>query len=322
MWFSCLVSWTSGVGDLDWVRSEVETGALHAGLVIPAELHLTLQGGRQATVTLLAPPDAPRAVELGVLVEAVLNQEGTLIHAARFAAAEGAGDLLSNLERAATIDAPGVRVLSTTTGVAAFPEGLNPFAMMAPSLLLMYIFLTSLTASLGIIEARRRGIITHMYATPTPVGAIVAGEALGRLGIALVQGLIVMVGSALLFRVSWGDPVGALLLTLLFCLVASGAAMLLGSLLRAEGPAMGAAVAVGLGLAAIGGVMVPLEMLGDTAQTVALVTPHAWAYRGFSELVRHGGGVSDIVPQLGVLAGFAVVLFTLGTWYFRRTIVS
>ena len=27
VWFSCLVSWTSGVGDLDWVRHEVETAA-------------------------------------------------------------------------------------------------------------------------------------------------------------------------------------------------------------------------------------------------------------------------------------------------------
>lgn len=27
VWFSCLVSWTSGVGDIAWVRSEVETAA-------------------------------------------------------------------------------------------------------------------------------------------------------------------------------------------------------------------------------------------------------------------------------------------------------
>jgi AcrR family transcriptional regulator len=27
VWFSCLVSWTSGVGDIPWVRSEVETAA-------------------------------------------------------------------------------------------------------------------------------------------------------------------------------------------------------------------------------------------------------------------------------------------------------
>ena len=27
VWFSCLVSWTSGVGDIGWVRSEMDTAA-------------------------------------------------------------------------------------------------------------------------------------------------------------------------------------------------------------------------------------------------------------------------------------------------------
>lgn len=65
-----------------------------------------------------------------------------------------------------------------------------------------------------------------------------AGEALGRFAVALTQGLVIMVGSALLFGVGWGDPLGAGVL-LLFCLVGSGAAMLLGSLFRTEGPAIG-----------------------------------------------------------------------------------
>lgn len=34
VWFSCLVSWTSGVGDIDWVRSEVDTAAR---LLLPTE---------------------------------------------------------------------------------------------------------------------------------------------------------------------------------------------------------------------------------------------------------------------------------------------
>lgn len=33
VWFSCLVSWTSGVGDMAWVRSEVDTAA---HLLLPA----------------------------------------------------------------------------------------------------------------------------------------------------------------------------------------------------------------------------------------------------------------------------------------------
>ena len=49
---------------------------------------------------------------------------------------------------------------------------------------------------MALIETRRLGL---------------AGEALGHFAIALVQGLIVMIGSALIFGVNWGNPFGAAL---------------------------------------------------------------------------------------------------------------
>jgi ABC-2 type transport system permease protein len=119
------------------------------------------------------------------------------------------------------------------------------------------------------------------------------------------------------------DPriaIGALLL--LFCLVGSGAAMLLGAVFRNEGPALGTSLGLGLGLAAVGGAMMPLEIMGEPVRTIAKFTPHSWGYEGFAELVRHGGGIVDIAPQLGVLAAFAAVLFALGAWQLRRAIVS
>jgi ABC-2 type transport system permease protein len=55
-------------------------------------------------------------------------------------------------------------------------------------------------------------------------------------------------------------------------------------------------------------------------QRIAHITPHAWALDGFAELVRRGGGVVDILPELGVLAAYAVVLFALASWRLRVAI--
>jgi ABC-2 type transport system permease protein len=63
--------------------------------------------------------------------------------------------------------------------------------------------------------------------------------------------------------------------------------------------------------------MVPLEIFPDTMQTIAHITPHAWALDGFAELIRRGGTIADIALELVVLAGFAVVLLALGTWRLR-----
>jgi ABC-2 type transport system permease protein len=58
--------------------------------------------------------------------------------------------------------------------------------------------------------------------------------------------------------------------------------------------------------------MMPLEFFSSGMRTVAHQTPHAWANDAFAELIRHGEGFGDILPQLGVLLGYAAVLFTVG----------
>ncbi len=71
-------------------------------------------------------------------------------------------------------------------------------------------------------------------------------------------------------------------------MVSIGAAMLLEALARNEEQANGLTTALGLGLAALGGAMMPLvviELLSDTVYQVAHISPHAWA-----RVAHHPGG--------------------------------
>lgn len=63
--------------------------------------------------------------------------------------------------------------------------------------------------------------------------------------------------------------------------------------------------------------MVPLDLLPGTMRQVAHLTPHAWAMDGFAELLGRGGTIATVLPQLGVLAGYAAALFALGAWRLR-----
>ena len=96
--------------------------------------------------------------------------------------------------------------------------------------------------------------------------------------------------------------------------------MLLGSLFSNDQQAGGISVVLGLGLAALGGSMVPVEIFSSTMQSIAMVTPHYWANDAFAELVRRDGTIVDILPQLGVLAVYAVVLLALATWRLQRVL--
>ncbi len=121
----------------------------------------------------------------------------------------------------------------------------------------------------------------------------------------------------LVFGVQWGAPLPVLVLLCAFSAVAAGAGMVIGSVFSSAQQAGGVSVTVGLVLAALGGCMVPLEVFGRTMREVAKVVPHSWALEAFNVLVRQEGGLSAILPQIGVLAGFAVALFALAGWRLR-----
>lgn len=308
-------------GSEDGLVQAVERGNVQGGLVVPPGYDRDLRTGGTATLAYLARPDE-LGQQLRAVLQAVVTEQVTLLRAARFAQAEASVPFDRGLELAEAVSprVSPVSVEARVAGEATFPEELGQFDLGASTELVLFVFLTSLTGAVALIETRRLGVSRRMLSTPTSARTILAGEALGRFGVALVQGVFIMVGTLLLFRVSFGDPLGAILVLVVFCLVGTGAGMLLGSTLANDQQAGATSLLLGLGLAALGGCMAPLEIFPDTVRTVAHVTPHAWANDAFAKLVRRGGGVVDVLPQLAVLAGYAAVLLGLATWRLRRAL--
>ncbi len=203
-----------------------------------------------------------------------------------------------------------------------FGDGdIGAFDIGASSQLVLFTFLTSLSTSGYLILTRRLGVARRMLASPTRVGAIVTGETLGRYGIALLQALFIVVLTALLFGVDWGDPLGAGAVIALFALVSTGAGILLGSLMQSDQAAGGIGVMLGIGLGALGGCMIPYEFFSDTMQQVSRLTPHNWALQAFRELLFLDGSIADVTTELAVLAGMAAVLLGVSVVVYRRSIV-
>jgi ABC-2 type transport system permease protein len=302
----------------------VERGNFDAGLEIPAGYDAAITSGRMASVRYLARPGLT-AQRVGEAVNGAVARQVTLLGAARFAVAErSATDFSSGLAQAqqAAPAVPLVAVIQRVAGTASFSRTPGQFDEGAWTELLLFIFLTALTAAVALIEVRRLGLPRRMLATPTAVRSLVTGQTLGRLLIGMVQALVIIFGSALFFGVHWGQPLGVAAVVILFGLVAAGFGVFVGTLFRNEQQAMGISLLLGLGLAALGGCMVPLEVFSPILKTVAHITPHAWANDAFAKLIGDGATISGILPQLGVLACYAVVLLTLATWRLRRVLVT
>lgn len=200
-------------------------------------------------------------------------------------------------------------------------EATSAFAYTAPSNLVLFTFINSLTVGGVLVMARRSGVTQRWAAAPVPTSSLVGGVLLSRLGFAVVQGLIIVVIGAGLFGVDWGDPLGVAVVLVLFSVVSAGAGVLLGTLARTEDQTTAIGIPAAIGLGMLGGCMWPLEVVGDTMRAVGHATPHAWAMDALVVLVFDGGGVVDIIPELAVLTGFAGALLWSAGLLLRRRLV-
>jgi len=313
------------VGDAGSLQSQVERGNLDAGIVIPSDYDAVIRGGRSVVINYIAHP-AGLAQQLGETIRGVVAKQSALLGAAQFAVADGSASsfdtgLASATQTSASL--PSISVNQTIVGKSAFSQSIGQFAVGAWTQLLLFVFLSALTAgSVTLIESRRLGLSRRMLSTPAPPATIIAGEVLSRFLVGIIQAAVIIVGSALVFGVKWGQPAGVAAIVIVFTLVSAGAAIFLGALLRNAQQASGVSLILGLGLAAIGGSMVPLQVFPPTMQKIAHITPHAWANDAFAQLIGNGASITGILPQLGVLMVYAVALLTLATWRLRRVLTE
>ncbi len=305
----------------DDLLSAVELGNVQAGVFLPADMDQRAGQGEVVKMGFVSRPDG-FGPQLQSIVGSAVAEVMKPVGAAQFASAETEISFEQALAVASTIadNNTGIEVEVSALGEALFPDTLGQFDMGAAQQLVLFVFLTALAGSAALILTRQLGISQRMLSTPTSIGTIVVGESVGRFGVAMVQGLYIMVLTFLIFRVNWGDPVGAFLILVTFSAVGAGAGILLGATFKNDQQASGIGVMLSIGLAALGGSMLPLELFGPTMQRVAHLTPHAWALDAFAELVRRGGNTVDILPELGVLSLYAAVLLFLAGWRLRVAI--
>jgi ABC-2 type transport system permease protein len=292
------------------MRRDIRTGTVAAGLVVPVGYGERLAGGEDASVEMIADPTSGSAAAVQASVRAAVGDEAVRIAAARlYLDAGGSGDMAA-AQRAVADRADEVALAEV--GSVPVDEGdsaaFGTFDYTAPSNLVLFTFINTTVAGTVIATERRQGITRRLLASPHDTGTILAGIGASKLLFALVQSALIVAVGALAFGVSWGDPLAAGLLIVLFALVATSVGMLLGASVRDPDQAQAVGVPIAIALAMLGGCMWPLEVVPPVMRAVGHVAPHAWAMDAWRDVIFDGAGVAAVAGPLAVLAGFAVVL--------------
>ena len=304
----------------DALGEAVLLGDVQSGFVIPRSYDADIRDGRPVEIPWVSLPTGAGG-DLSLIVASVIDQQSSLVNAAHLAQERGAAGSFDEALAKARAASEAIPIVAVRTSTAGNPEG-SGLSTAAAQELTLFVFVTSLSAASMLVESRRLGVSRRMIASPTSIATVLTGEALGRFAIALLQGLLFVLGSTALFGIDWGDLGTVVLSVALLSLAATGAAMLFGALMGSEQQAGAVGVFVGLALAALGGSMVPLEIFPPVMERIAHLTPHAWALGAMDDAITRGATLAEAWRDLTVLAIYGVVLFAAAVPLFRRSLTS
>ncbi|WIY00389.1 ABC transporter permease [Amycolatopsis mongoliensis] len=314
---------TSAYGTEQDARDALRRGEVDAVVLIPGDFDARLASGRSVELPLLTAGPTGNAQGAWQAVSAGVARHATAVQAAAFAATEAGGSLSARLPLARALETTVPRVTVQSEPVdgsgSALPAG---FGSSAPTMLVLFVFVNSLASGAAMVQTRQLGIHTRVLAAPVPARAIVLGESLCYLGLALLQSALIIAAGALLFGVSWGDPLAAVVLTVVWAAVGTGAGMAGGTVFRTPEQASALGPTIGVAFGMLGGCMWPLEIVPDAVRSLGHLTPHAWAVDAWTALLARGGGLGDILLPLGVLGAFAALLLTFASVRLHRSLTT
>jgi ABC-2 type transport system permease protein len=208
------------------------------------------------------------------------------------------------------------------SGEAAQTESRS--AMIGPimaGMLVLFVFFMGANGAQSIIREHEEGTLARLFTTPASALTILAGKFVGVFIALIIQTVVLLAASALIFHISWGKPLSVILATLSLVIAATGFGVMLMSFIKntsQTGPILG-------------GVMTLTGMLGglfsngipnipEIMDKIALSMPQGWAMLAW-KLSLAGNDAGVILLPMLVLMILGTLFFAIGLTLFRRRFI-
>jgi len=191
-------------------------------------------------------------------------------------------------------------------------------ASMTAGMLVFFAFYTAAVMAQSILKEEEEGTLPRLFTTPTARTTILGGKFVAIFLMVIVQVLVVMIISSLLFKITWGDPLLVVLSIVGLVICAAGFGLFLLSFIkttRQAGPIIGGVLTVTSMLGGLYSMTIPNAPA--FMDTMSLFLPQGWVMRSW-KLALNGAVLIDVLLPVLVAVAVGAVLFGVGTLNFRR----
>ncbi len=193
------------------------------------------------------------------------------------------------------------------------------FTSMIPVLIgFVVFFFVFLISGMALLKERTSGTLERLLATPVKRSEIVYGYMLSYGLIAILQTAVVVLAAIWLLDVEVvGNLFNVIIVNVVLALVALAFGILLSTLAKSEFQMMQFIPLVIMPQLFFSGI-IPLSSMGDWAQTVGKFLPLTYSGDAMSQIILYGRSIGDILPNIGILLIFLVILTILNVVGLRR----
>lgn len=288
-------------------RAMIDADEVSTAYLVPEGFSDAVGMNQDAEITVVANPDQAIGAQVGrAMAEGFAGEVNAVRLSVATALALGADDPGALAAAAAAEPPPIVLASGQTEG-----RGFDFATFYATGIAVFFLFFTVQFGVLSIIDERETGTMPRLLVAPISKQSILVGKLAASFLMGVASTVVLWLATTMLMGADWGSSIGVLILIFAGVAAAMGltAAIATFTTTAEQAGAITAFIVVVFGV--LGGVFFPVTRVSGAFTVVSRFAPHFWLMDGFQRLSA-GEGIADILPALGAILLFAVVLGGIG----------
>ncbi|MDR1461142.1 MAG: ABC transporter permease [Campylobacteraceae bacterium] len=200
----------------------------------------------------------------------------------------------------------------------------NSVEQSVPSWIVFSMFFVLIPLSTVFIVEREQGTLQRLKSMRLPTFSFFAAKTFTYNILNLCQGFVLLFVGAYIIplfgleALKIGNFAAVFVLLYSLSFAAIGFALLIATLCKSASQAVIVGGLCNILLGAVGGIMVPKYIMPQLMQQISIISPMAWGFDAFSDIILYEASLADIIPEILFLLLFGSIMFIMSLLIFKK----